>query len=308
MNRRKFLHSGSVSGTALLLQSWSGLPPFTAPPSGGQADFRLKVLATNWGFRGSMDQFCRKVKEEGYDGIEVWWPGSAEAQEDLFNALDKYGLEAGILCGGSQSVWQEHLATFQKAIEAATSNRRFRPLYVNCHSGRDYFTEEQNQAFIDLTDKISRSTGIIVCHETHRGRMLFAAPVTRRFIEKNPSLRITLDISHWCNVHESLLSDQPAAVQMALDRTSHIHARVGHPEGPQVSDPRAPEWQDALNAHVAWWDQVMQQKKSSGGTMTVLTEFGPPDYMWSLPYTRQPLSDQWAINVHMMQLFRKRYT
>lgn len=255
-----------------------------------------------------MDQFCRKVKEEGYDGIEVWWPGSAEAQEELFLALETHGLEAGILCGGSQSVWQEHLSTFQKAIEAATSNRRFRPLYVNCHSGRDYFTEEQNQAFIDLTDKISRSTGILVCHETHRGRMLFAAPVTRRFIEKNPSLRITLDISHWCNVHESLLSDQPAAVQMALDRTSHIHARVGHPEGPQVSDPRAPEWQDALNAHVAWWDRVMEQKKSSGGTMTVLTEFGPPDYMWSLPYTRQPLSDQWAINVHMMQLFRKRYT
>jgi hypothetical protein len=94
---------------------------------------------------------------------------------------------------------------------------------------------------------------------------------------------------------------------MALGRTSHIHARVGHPEGPQVSDPRAPEWADALHAHVAWWDKVMQQKKQLGGTMTVLTEFGPPDYMWSLPYTRQPLSDQWAINVHMMELFRKRY-
>jgi len=41
--------------------------------------------------------------------------------------------------------------------------------------------------------------------------------------------------------------------------------------------------------------------------LTVLTEFGPTDYMPSLPYTRQPLSDQWAINVHMLNLLRKRY-
>jgi hypothetical protein len=26
-----------------------------------------------------------------------------------------------------------------------------------------------------------------------------------------------------------------------------------------------------------------------------------------MPYTRKPLADQWAINVHMMQLLRKRY-
>lgn len=39
-----------------------------------------------------------------------------------------------------------------------------------------------------------------------------------------------------------------------------------------------------------------------------LTEFGPPDYMPTVPYTRQPLSDQWAINVYMMQLLRKRYS
>jgi sugar phosphate isomerase/epimerase len=209
LNRRKFIHNGTASGAAWLLHSWSGLPAYPQISNGPHADFRLKVLATNWGFRGTMDQFCRKAKEDGYDGIEVWWPGTSEAQEELFTALEKHGLEAGILCGGSQAVWQEHLATFQKALEAATGNRRFRPLYINCHSGRDYFTEEQNQAFIDLTDKVSRSSGILICHETHRGRMLFAAPVARRFIEKNPTLRITLDISHWCNVHESLLADQP---------------------------------------------------------------------------------------------------
>lgn len=42
--------------------------------------------------------------------------------------------------------------------------------------------------------------------------------------------------------------------------------------------------------------------------MTFLTEFGPVDYMPALPYTRQPVADQWAINVYMMEILRKRYS
>ena len=60
-------------------------------------------------------------------------------------------------------------------------------------------------------------------------------------------------------------------------------------------------------AHFAWWDRVVNQKKKNGGRLTILTEFGPPDYMPALHYTRQPLADQWAINVYIMQTLRKRY-
>ena len=34
-------------------------------------NFELKLLATNWGFEGSMDAYCDKVKKAGYDGIEI---------------------------------------------------------------------------------------------------------------------------------------------------------------------------------------------------------------------------------------------
>jgi hypothetical protein len=137
--------------------------------------------------------------------------------------------------------------------------------------------------------------------------MLFAAPVAKQFIQKNPELKITFDVSHWCNVSETLLQDQPENVTLALERVEHIHARIGHPQGPQVNDPRAPEWDAAVKAHFAWWDKVVTRKKESGQRLTILTEFGPPDYMPTTPYTRQPLADQWAINVYMMQLLRKRY-
>ena len=126
-------------------------------------------------------------------------------------------------------------------------------------------------------------------------------------LQKIPGLRITFDVSHWCNVSESLLADQQETVNLAIQRTDHIHARIGHPEGPQVNDPRAPEWEPAVKAHFSWWDAIVAIKKQQGELLTVLTEFGPPDYMPTLPYTRQPLADQWAINVHMMNLLRKRY-
>ena len=304
--RRTFIKTTAAATTALFLSSLDTLaadrPAFTL-----NKNFDLKILATNWGFQGSLDTYCAQVKKEGYDAIEIWWPMEKKDQDELFAALKKYGLEVGFLCGASQSNWREHLDHFKKMIDAAATNKVQKPLYINCHSGRDYFSYEENKAFIDHTIQLSEQTGITICHETHRSRMLFAAPVARQYFEKNPGLRITLDASHWCNVSESLLQDQPETVALALERADHIHARIGHPEGPQVNDPRAPEWDAAVKEHFAWWDKIVERKKENGERLTILTEFGPADYMPTMPYTRQPLSNQWAINVHMMQLLRKRY-
>jgi len=272
-------------------------------------NYELKIMATNWGFGGTMDAFCAKVKKEGYDGVELWWPADNKmAQDEMFAALKIHQLEIGFLCGGSQSNPQEHLDYYKKMIDAAAKQNIQRPLYINNHSGKDHFSFEDNKKFIEHTNVLAKETGILICHETHRGRMLFAAHITKQFVEKFPELRLTLDISHWCNVHESLLSDQKETVEMVLERTDHIHARIGHAEGPQVNDPRAPEWENAVKQHFEWWDKVVERKKKNGERMTFLTEFGPPDYMPAMAYTRQPLSDQWAINVHMMNLLRKRYS
>jgi sugar phosphate isomerase/epimerase len=269
--------------------------------------FKLKLLATNWGFGGTLDEYCAKVKKEGYDGIEIWWPLEKKDQDELFSVLKKYGLEVGFLCAGSDSNYQKHFDQFTTMIDAAANESVQRPLYINCHSGRDYFTYEEGRNFIAHTSALAKSTGIKICHETHRSRLLYSAPVARHYIETIPDLRVTFDVSHWCNVHESLLDDQQETVNMTLQRVDHVHARVGHAEGPQVNDPRAPEWDHAVKAHVAWWDKIVELKKKQGDTLTILTEFGPPDYMPTLPYTRQPLADQWAVNVHMMQMLRNRY-
>ena len=99
--------------------------------------FALKIMATNWGFNGTIDEYCARVKKDGYDGIEIWWPGEKKDQDEMFNALKKYGLEVGFLTGAYQKDFKEHLDTFTKMIDEAANNKVQRPLYINCHSGRD---------------------------------------------------------------------------------------------------------------------------------------------------------------------------
>ncbi|NLR82181.1 sugar phosphate isomerase/epimerase family protein [Chitinophaga eiseniae] len=305
-NKRNFLKQSAILASALCVPS---LPSFAAASrTPVKEGFKLIVLATNWGYNGTIDAFCEKAKNAGYDGIEVWWPNEDAPRQELYAALEKHGLQVGYLCAGYDSDYTKHAQQFEAALKAATGHNKIQPLYINCHSGRDYFTFEQNCALIDMTIRISKQSGVPVYHETHRSRMLFAAHVARKFIEARPDLRLTLDISHWCNVHESLLQDQGATVVKALDRASHIHARIGHPEGPQVNDPRAPEWANTVKAHFEWWDQVVQKHQAAGKPLTFLTEFGPADYLPTLPYTRQPLADQWDINVYMKNQLKQRYS
>jgi len=308
-DRRKFIKTSAAGSAALLLSSLESyaLPEMTS--TSVNKNYDLKIMATSWGYQGTMDSFCAKVKKEGYDGIELWWPtDNKKAQDEIFAALKTYDLEIGFLCGGSQSNPQEHLEFYKRMVDAAAKQNIQRPLYINNHSGKDYFSFDDNKKFIEHTQALAKETGLLICHETHRGRMLFAAHITRNFLEKYPDLRLTLDISHWCNVHESLLADQKETIDLALTRTDHIHARIGHPEGPQVNDPRAPEWEQTVKQHFEWWDKIVERKRRNGERVTVLTEFGPPDYMPTYPYTKQPLADQWAINVYMMHLLRKRYS
>ncbi|WP_114789459.1 sugar phosphate isomerase/epimerase [Niabella yanshanensis] len=306
-NRRHFIRTSAAGSAALLLASLDSVAMINKPEHQPAKGFGIQIMATNWGIEGTMDSFCNKAKQAGYDGIELWWTDDKKEQDEIFNALKKYDLEIGFLCGGWQTDPAEHLAAFKKMIDDATGQSRKKPVYINNQSGRDYFSFDDNAKFIEYTLDLAKQTGIKICHETHRGRMLYAAPVARTFMNRYPDLKLTLDISHWCCVHESLLADQQETVNQALERVEHIHARIGHQQGPQVNDPKAPEWENAVKAHFAWWDKVVERKRKEGGSITFLTEFGPPDYMPTMPFTRKPLADLWQVNVGMMQLLKKRY-
>lgn len=303
IDRKTFLTKAALGSGGLLMSSPAvqtvNRPGFIIPD-----DFTILYLATRWGYEGSLDHFCRAAGEAGYDGIEEWLPRSPEEKEELMQVATSHGLKVGLLVGSGSANFQEHLEQFRRDIDEAVA---LNPLYINCHSGRDYFSFEQNRQLIDYTSRVQKTSGVRISHETHRSRILFAAHITRQFLEALPELRLTLDISHWCTVHESLLQDQPEAVRLAIERTDHVHARVGHRQGPQVTDPGAPEWEREVAAHFGWWDRIVEQKINAGGRLTVLTEFGPPAYMPTVPFTGMPLADQMQINIDMMNLWKERY-
>ncbi len=301
INRRSFLSNAAKSAGALYLQPrWKPIGEAIQLP----APLQLKMMATNWGIPGSLNQFCGMAREAGYDGIEQWVPRDAEGRKALRQATEEHGLAFGFLAGSGASDFEEHFSQFRDAVRTGIS---MNPLYINCHSGRDYFTYEQNRQLVAFTLEQSVASGIPIYHETHRARMLFSSVITERMLEEFPDLRLTLDISHWCCVHGSMLEDQKERVAKALEHSGHIHARVGHRNGPQVTDPAAPEWERETNIHLAWWDTIARRKAAAGETLTITTEFGPPTYMPTLPYTNQPVVDLWGVNVAMQKRLRQRY-
>src|SRR4051812_13582140 len=98
------------------MEAFSGghVPAFTS-----NKDFKLRIMATNWGFHGTTHEYCAKVKQEGYDGIECWWPLEKKSQDELFAALKEFDLDIGFLCGSGERDYKIHFDQFRNMVDAA---------------------------------------------------------------------------------------------------------------------------------------------------------------------------------------------
>ena len=266
---------------------------------------KLQFFQTDWGRQISYDAFCEKTKAAGYDGIEIWLPKDPKSQSELKLALKKHDLKVGFLNGTNRTVsFEESLKQYIAHFKILIS---WNPTYINCHTGYDFFSFVQNKAFIDAANKIAKENNVPIYHETHRGRFSFNLPDTKKYIAAIPELKLTLDISHWMVVHESLLQNQDSHLEEIINRSHHIHARIGHAEGPQVNDPEAPEWKEAVERHMNIWEKVIRKQWETNDIFTITTEFGPADYMPTLPYSQLPVADQWKANIYMMKLLKERF-
>ena len=234
---------------------------------------KLNFFCPLWGSEGMpFDEFCQKAKDAGYDGVEMGLPLDPWKKQAILETLDKSGL---LLIGQHYETFtadfDEHVSEYAIRIKNLADSK---PLFINSQTGKDYFTFDQNKRLIDIAQGIAEESDVQILHETHRGKFGFAAHIARRYFEEIPDMRICLDISHWCNVAESLLHDQQDAVALAVERTDHIHARVGYQEGPQIPDPQDAEWGDALEFHVKCWEKVVAVKQNQNmESLTITTEF-----------------------------------
>ena len=270
----------------------------------GYTQNQTLFFQTDWGYSGSVEDFIKKAKNSGYDGIEIWLPAEPKKQKIISNALKKFDMKVIFLCGTNSNLpFEESLEEYKSYLKKAIDQK---PLAINSHTGSDFLSFEQNMAFISAANNLSKASNIPIYHETHRGRFSYSLPETNKYLNDNYNLKLTLDISHWMVVHESLLKNKEDLLEKVILKSDHIHARVGFEEGPQVNDPSAPEWKSALNRHLDIWESVIQKKWNKKQIATITTEFGPPNYMPTMPFTNKPLSDQWENNVFIMNMLKKR--
>lgn len=260
-------------------------------------------FCTHWGNTLKFSDFCKQVKQAGYDGVEMDLPLQQRERNEIVQTLSDHGLL--LIAQYWQSLERDFDANQHNYLVHLNNLVEANPLFINAQTGKDYFSLEQNMVLVDAAKQLSADTGIAIYHETHRGKFLFNIPTFLAAVKADKAIGLTLDISHWCTVHESFLEDQAKGVQIALQHAQHLHARIGHTQSPQVNDPRAPEWKEVVDQYLVWWKTIARIKQQNNQVMTITPEFGPFPYMPYTPYLNEPIASQWDINVHMMNLLKK---
>ena len=256
---------------------------------------KLTLFASAWAFGGL--PACRREVESGlFDGIEGPPPESPAELRELSRTRLPYIAE--ICSGGSYAPASSvsvdrHFHDFRSQLRRAAEANA---LFCSCLVGSDSWPLSIAVDFFARALEFGKSAGIELSFETHRSRPTFHPWVTAELLRALPELRLTCDFSHWCVVCERVLDDEPA-LALAIGRARHVHARVGYAQGPQVPDPRAPEYEPELLAHEAWWRRIALGAAERGQEALTLTpEFGPDGYLQQAPFSRRPVADLGELN------------
>lgn len=265
----------------------------------------IKYFCSWWGIDHlGIEPMIKKIKDAGFNGIEIGIPYKSSAKSKLREILNKYNLEAIAHQYQANGNFDEYCLSFKESLVSAAE---FHPLFINSHSGRDFWTLKENAKLIRIAMEVEKNTGTKIIHETHRKHLLFSTFTAKQYFDLIPELKINADFSHWTCVSESLLENQNEIIEEAIKRTEHIHARVGYEEGPQISDPRAPEWKLHLEVFTAWWQKIVDKFIDEGREyLTITPEFGPPPYTWTIPYSNKPVNDFFEINCWMKDYLKEK--
>ena len=249
---------------------------------------QLKTFRHLWGVNDPFEHIFPAAKKAGYDGIE--YKGVKVADDPSFkNLLREYDFEFITQIHTEGETVEDHISSFKYLIQKSLP---LNPIKIISQSGKDSWSIDDKHEYIVKALQYENEIGIPVAHETHRSRIFYNPWDTRDLLQIHNHLKVCCDFSHWVCVCERLIDSEINIIKLCAERCIHLHCRVGYEQGPQVSDPRAPEYAVHLKAHENWWDIIWQtQEKDKVEVSTLTPEFGPPEYQHTLPFSRQPVSD-----------------
>ncbi len=273
----------------------------------------IKFLCPRWGSEKiPWPEFLHNVKDAGYSGIE-WFPfGEQGTTEEPVRLLNDLSLDCSIVMTVIRPYqdFSSYLMHLRKELLllASLATKIKKRLFISAQTGREFFTQDQVQQCLEVSAAVEKESGMPVYQETHRNKWSYGAHTVYPVLQKDPRLKLTLDVSHWFCVSESYLEDQQEAVHAAIKQAHHIHARVGYTEGAQVPDPALEEYSEALAQHLQIWDSWVQYRKKQGFPVSTITpEFGPPPYLQRINRTIDIQQEQWRLNIWMKNLLQERY-
>ena len=262
---------------------------------------KLSLVRHLWGvdLSGGYLPYVAGWRRAGYTTLE----GSVRFVPDpdeLYRVLDGEGFRwipqifSNMFTGGGSV--RLHLGSLREQIEQVGQYSGELPLFYNAHSGSDAWTLDEAEEFYLLSAELEIEMGVAISHETHRSRYFGTPWNTMRLLGRVPDVKLTCDFSHWVCAAERLLEDADPIFERVARNCHHLHARVGYEEGPQVSDPRAPEWKNHLLLHERWWELIWKTQATMGvDEITLTPEFGPFPYLQAIPFTQEPVADIAAI-------------
>ncbi|MCF8716246.1 sugar phosphate isomerase/epimerase [Joostella atrarenae] len=266
----------------------------------------IKYVCPFWGQEGiAAKDFIKKVKEAGYDAVEMNIPESSSFENDLKKILPTSGIE--LISQQWLEPLNESVDSYIKRLEKRLYKLvEFNPIFINSHTGRDFYTLEENTKILERIFLFEKETNVPVYHETHRGRFNYCAQSFSNFQKIYPNLKLTADFSHWTVVSETLLHDQQESLSKATDNSHYFHARVADTQRSQVHAPFAEENKVYLETFFKWWQEILQKAIKKGiETFYICPEFGPIPYMQTITNSSKPIIDQWELNIEMMKYLKK---
>lgn len=257
------------------------------------------------------DSLLSHIQAQGFDGIEAsladLQPLGGVAHVQHLLAARGMGLVVGVYSGwvdyedaalGEQFEGvTSHLDRLRQQIEQALDGPQ-RPTMLNVHAGSDHWRWDEQLEFLARALEIQRELGCedLLAFETHRGRLFYSPWPTLELLEAFPSLRLTLDFSHWAVVAERMLDteqDDAWLLERVVPHVAHVHGRVGTAQSSQLPRPYDEETSRVETQRFQrLWDAIWKHQRSEfmrvqglkqdaagpRGFATFTPEYGPIPY------------------------------